>query len=74
MVVFYYELECHAEKLNSCLQSHNKSICHQNMTVSALSSELLTLIQNTQEIKRMLFNKAKPQQSNILTLLLASLV
>ena len=39
--------ECHAEKLVHCLQcqGHSKGLYNQNMTISAISSELLVGLQ-----------------------------
>ena len=47
MVVYYHELEFHAEKLVCCFQDqgHSMGLYYQNMTVSTISSELLTLFQ-----------------------------
>ena len=47
MVVYYHEIECHAEKLVSYLkgQGHREGIYNQNMTVSIMSSKLLVGLQ-----------------------------
>ena len=47
MLVYYHELVCPVEKLVCCLQDqgHSKGLYNQNMTVSIMSYELLTLLQ-----------------------------
>ena len=46
MVMYYHELECHEEKFICCHQgqSHSKGLYNQNMT--AISSEMLILLQS----------------------------
>ena len=47
MVVYYHEMECHAEKLVHYLQrqGHSEGLHNQNMTISAMSSKLLIPLQ-----------------------------
>ena len=41
MVVYYYEAECHAEKMVHYLQDqgHCEGLCNQNTTISTISSK-----------------------------------
>ena len=47
MVVYYLEVECHAEKLVPYLQcqGHSKGLYTQNMAISTVSSKLLVHLQ-----------------------------
>ena len=47
MLMQHHEPECHAEKLVHCFQcqGHSMGLYHQNMTISAISSELLVNLQ-----------------------------
>ena len=47
MVVYYHELECHAEKFVCYLQGqgHSEGSYDQNVTLATISSDLLILLQ-----------------------------